>query len=501
MKMTSERRAIDKIYKRRDRYDIPEWQREDVWNDARKQCLIDSILRGWKLPKFYFVKSSGDDYLVEDGQQRLTAIFEFFSNELPLSAESAKQFGGKLYRELPRAISDSVDDFEIEYDVIESATDEDLKEFFQRLQQGMPLTSSEKLNAVHSKLRDYCRSLSKHVFFRKTIAVDNTRYAHFDIVAKVATVEIEGLDAGLRFDDIKAVFLAQSTFSNSSAVAKRIKAALDFLTKAFRNRGSSLRTRTIVQSLVTLTCKLVATGRATGHEVQLRRFFETFMGELAEQVEMGQNATNTDYVRFQRSVNANVIGAARTRQEIMLRKLFLIAPNLAKIFDPSVIAESGVSGRVAALGESIAQLIANINSHHAAKTGEDMFKATNKTTQAMLRMGKAIQDLAGYEVLIDDLYCLFHEGPGNRLVSSRPASFAHINEFRTELRHDTDHGEASKIRAKRRKANRAFLGYAGEGTPQTMDPARFPLVHANILSGIESDLRGILSIVAALVKS
>jgi hypothetical protein len=33
-------RALDKIYKRRDRYEIPDWQREDVWDQAKKQELI-----------------------------------------------------------------------------------------------------------------------------------------------------------------------------------------------------------------------------------------------------------------------------------------------------------------------------------------------------------------------------------------------------------------------------------------------------------------------------
>jgi uncharacterized protein with ParB-like and HNH nuclease domain len=150
MKMTSERRALDKIYRRRDRYDIPDWQREEVWDDDKKQRLIDSILRGWKLPKFYFVKNSDDEYEVVDGQQRLSAIFEFCSNELPMGAESAKRFGGSVYRDLPQKLADAFDDFEIEYDVIEEATDQELKEFFQRLQAVLPLTSSEKLNAVHS---------------------------------------------------------------------------------------------------------------------------------------------------------------------------------------------------------------------------------------------------------------------------------------------------------------------------------------------------------------
>jgi hypothetical protein len=117
---------------------------------------------------------------------------------------------------------------------------------------------------VHSKLRDYCISASKHRFFKNTVATPDTRYAHFDIMAKVATIEIEGLDAGLRFDDISEVFLSQNAFATTSAVAKRIKAALDLLQKAFKNKGSLLRTRTIVQSLITLACKIVATNRSKG---------------------------------------------------------------------------------------------------------------------------------------------------------------------------------------------------------------------------------------------
>ena len=84
MKMTARRRALDKIYKRRDRYDIPDWQREEVWSKGRKQKLIDSILRGWRLPKFYFLLTSDEpeEFEVVDGQQRLLAIWEFFDPRL-----------------------------------------------------------------------------------------------------------------------------------------------------------------------------------------------------------------------------------------------------------------------------------------------------------------------------------------------------------------------------------------------------------------------------------
>jgi uncharacterized protein DUF262 len=493
MKMTAERRALDKIFRRRDRYEIPDWQREEVWDKAKKERLIDSILRGWKLPKFYFLKTSDDEYEVVDGQQRLAAIFEFCSDELPLSKDSAKQFGGSFYRDLPQKVADSFDDFEIEYDVIEDATDEELKEFFQRLQAGLPLTSSEKLNAVHSRLRDYCRTISKHQFLKETVAIPNTRYSHFDIAAKVATIEIEGLETGLRFEDIKEVFESQRSFSATSAIAKRIGAALDLLQSAFKGSEALLRSRTVVQSLITLTCKLVATGRSKGLEGDIRTFFEAFAEELSRQIELGQAASDSDYLMFQHSVNANVKSGAKTRHEILLRKLFRLAPRLADAFDPSIVAESGVSGRVTNLGDSITQLIDQLNKKYAANAGEDLFKATNKTTQALLRIRKPVKGFTQYEALIDDLYFLFRESVGSRLGGNWPESFSDINDLRTDLRHDVDHGDAGKVRSKRRKIGKAFTKYAGDGTPATIEPAKFALIQSNIMGAIEGDLRRLLA--------
>ena len=199
MGMHTRTRAIDKIYKRRDRYEIPEWQRQEVWSHSKKQNLIDSILRGWKLPKFYFLKlgDEPEEYEVVDGQQRLSAIFEFFDNELLLSDTSANVFGGREYKSLPDKITDAFDDYEIEFDEIVDATDEEVKEFFQRLQEGLPLTSSEKLNSVHSRLRDFVMKQTKHPLFMKVSASDK-RYGHFDIIAKVAAIEIDGIEVVLR---------------------------------------------------------------------------------------------------------------------------------------------------------------------------------------------------------------------------------------------------------------------------------------------------------------
>lgn len=488
MKMTAGRRALDKIYKRRDRYEIPEWQRGEVWNTERQQQLIDSILRGWKLPKFYFVKWDEDEYEVVDGQQRLTAIYEFFANEFALSDETATEFGGPYYKDLKQRIADLFDDFEIEYDEIEEATEEELKQFFQRLQQGLPLTSSEKLNSVHSKLRDFSKSLVKHSFFSTSIALANTRLAHFDVATKVAAIEIEGLSTGLRYDDLKAIFEAQRSFSGSSAVAKRIKAALDFLGEAFPSREASLKNRTVVQSVVSFVCRLIETEKSSGLESKVARFVRHFMKELSRQVELGQSATDFDYIRFQKSINANVKAGARIRHEILMRKAFMYDSALADAFDPSALKASGIAGRVKELGESIADHVARINAAYSAAHGEDLFKATNKTAKALLAIGAQANDPKGYAEFIGHLYFLFRESVGQRLGTSPPQAFVDVNNLRTDLQHDVDHGDSSKIRAKRKKIGDTFQKYSGVKTPQLLDAERFVLVQANLLSALELDL-------------
>jgi hypothetical protein len=145
MKMELRRRALDKVYKRRDRIDMPDFQREEVWTDHQKRQLIDTILRGWHLPKFYFRQLDDATFECVDGQQRLAAIWEFFDGNLKLEQRAAKRYGGATYRQLGEEYSDAFDDFEIDIEEIEDATDDELEELFVRLQLGTPLTTAEKL--------------------------------------------------------------------------------------------------------------------------------------------------------------------------------------------------------------------------------------------------------------------------------------------------------------------------------------------------------------------
>lgn len=53
----------------------PQYQRAPVWNESKKQLLMDSILRGYDMPKFYLRPSAPPyEHEVVDGQPEQRSI-------------------------------------------------------------------------------------------------------------------------------------------------------------------------------------------------------------------------------------------------------------------------------------------------------------------------------------------------------------------------------------------------------------------------------------------
>ncbi len=417
------------------------------------------------------------------------SIYEFFDNNLPLSSTSTKAFGGSYYRDLSPQRSDAFDDYEIEYDLIEDASEAEIKLFFQRLQQGLPLTTSEKLNSVQSKLRDFLKEQSKHSFF-DAISASDRRYGHFDIVCKVAAIELEGLDINLRFEDLKEVLNNNQSFSAKSNVGRRIKKALDLLAGLSSDQKNLFRNRTIVQAALTLVCQLVDID-CTITSSLLGKFFTKFLGELKQQIELGNKASDYDYLEFQRTVSANVKSGAKIRQTILMRKLLMMFPEIAEDLDPTAVSQVASANGIKELAKQISDSVDSLNSQYAGKHGDDLFKATNRTVKALLNVGTPVKNFEEYKTLIDNLYFLFREGSGTRLDNQALGSFDDINSLRTNLRHDIDHGTTGKVKAKRMKIGLAFKKYSGVTAPQALDPSKYILFQQNLLSAVLCDLHRI----------
>ena len=85
-----------------DRHEITvnkEYQRSDkVWPDSARSYLIESILLGYPLPKFYLnsitdVKHRKTSKEIVDGQQRSRAIHDFYNDQFKLSTRVCTHIG------------------------------------------------------------------------------------------------------------------------------------------------------------------------------------------------------------------------------------------------------------------------------------------------------------------------------------------------------------------------------------------------------------------------
>ncbi|MDZ7823558.1 MAG: DUF262 domain-containing protein [Ahrensia sp.] len=109
MEMNKKAWALPTVCKMQARIDpTPDYQRPPVWSRKQKQLLMDTILRNYDIPKFYWrsvKRSDGIQYEVIDGQQRLRAIWEFAADGYPLAKDidPVKGFNvsGNVFSQLP----------------------------------------------------------------------------------------------------------------------------------------------------------------------------------------------------------------------------------------------------------------------------------------------------------------------------------------------------------------------------------------------------------------
>jgi hypothetical protein len=155
----------------------PEYQRGVVWTTAQKKKLIDSVLRGYPLPRIYLhhitvsiagMTSQGLEVI--DGQQRINALSDFWQGAFklfdPLADADVAKFP-RFIREQPCAWAhknfDGLDDqlkksfldATIPVARIETHNANEVRDLFVRLQAGVPLSAQERRDAFPGNFTDF----------------------------------------------------------------------------------------------------------------------------------------------------------------------------------------------------------------------------------------------------------------------------------------------------------------------------------------------------------
>ena len=131
----------------------PEYQREFVYDDRKRDAVINTVLKGFPLNIMYFVDRKDGTYEVLDGQQRIISICRYYKNQFSIKIPAAT--GGFNTVNYPNLFDEDEQNF-LNYELqiyICEGTDKEKLEWFEIINiAGETLETQEIRNALyHSK--------------------------------------------------------------------------------------------------------------------------------------------------------------------------------------------------------------------------------------------------------------------------------------------------------------------------------------------------------------
>ena len=176
---------------------------------------------------------------------------------------------GSRIESWPRSIPEIRADFDaysLHVVTIEADDLEVIEDLFSRLNEAMPLNAAEKRNARPGPLPPMVRELARHDFFTAKLPFGNTRYRHFDIVAK--TLLVASRDT---VPDTKKIHLdsfceshAQSSVEDVARFGTRVGEVLDAMVSCFIDRDSLLRSVGMISLYFILFGRAIDRGQGWG---------------------------------------------------------------------------------------------------------------------------------------------------------------------------------------------------------------------------------------------
>ena len=320
-----------KLYKNRSRIQYPDFQREPtVWNDRKKQLLIDSMLIGLDIPKIYLYKpmegvtdaksAENDDkgtYDCIDGQQRIISLVEFIEGKFKL--EDGRKWGDLKHSEKRDLLN-----YKFTIALITEATEEDLRLLFLRLQLGAPLNVGEKLHALTGEMRDFVFDVAiKHPFFRK-LRIPERRFVKETVFAQICInsfyQSIHGTYYSARYEELKAFFEQYKNLKNYGAEKTRIIQTLDELEKNFGKVAYQFKNRAVIVSGYLFVEDLLNNKENSKLPI-FKEFYLQFLDKLYEQSSKGLDYDRgyRELLDFQTNILQAAVGksAIETRQRIL----------------------------------------------------------------------------------------------------------------------------------------------------------------------------------------
>jgi hypothetical protein len=251
-----------------------EYQRAAVWSESQQKRLIDSVLRCYPLPLFYFhhkvrnvagMHSEGLEII--DGQQRITALYQFAESGFklfdPIKDDKTARFP-KFIKESPcrwarcdflslgSDLKTRFLDTTVFVVKVSTQVEDEARDLFIRLQAGLPLNAQEKRDAWPGGFTELVLKLGGkqeiarypgHDFFRQLVRTSSRdRGAARQLCAQICMLFFERAAQGNWIDigtqDVDDYYYRNLGFDITSSNVTRLNRVLDLAVSLFQGQGT-----------------------------------------------------------------------------------------------------------------------------------------------------------------------------------------------------------------------------------------------------------------------
>lgn len=230
-------------YSRKDIRINRNYQRSDeVWPDAARSFLIETIVLGFPIPKIILSQRTDLKNLktfkdIVDGQQRTKAITDFFQGDLRLGKNlETEDLCGATIAEIPKEMREQFISYSIGADVLVGASDADVREIFRRMNSyTVPLNPEEQRHAlyqgefkwfIHELTRKCEDAFSELGVFSER---DFVRMLDAKLLTELCHALLNGVETTSARKLAALYARYDKEFPNKTLLRRRIRSALDYL--------------------------------------------------------------------------------------------------------------------------------------------------------------------------------------------------------------------------------------------------------------------------------
>jgi uncharacterized protein with ParB-like and HNH nuclease domain len=198
---------------------------------ANKSNFIDTLLRGYPFPEIYIADGEVDletgqgTQLLIDGQQRITTMFEYFTNASTLELKDIER-----YRDLKDDQKKELLNYDVAVRNLGIVTKEQIIEIFRRINStNYALNDMEINNAMYAgKFNTFCQRLDDMEFFEKHTFFRPLQLRRMGDVKFVASIIITMIGGYFNRDDLLEEYLARynDEFPNEQQLGDQFMSAI-----------------------------------------------------------------------------------------------------------------------------------------------------------------------------------------------------------------------------------------------------------------------------------